>query len=132
MKKGFTLVELLVVLVVIGILVGLILPNALRAIDQANRREAASTLKAIDTAVQLCYSTTRDWTECDTIGELTAPAVGDPYMDPLPSANAPHNGVAYALTAPLTAAQAGPNTGSIGSTGADFIAVFPNWPDINS
>jgi len=69
-RKGFTLVELLVVLVVIGALVGIILPNTLAAIRSANEKECASNLRNIDTAIQVCYSETRDWTQCDTIAEL--------------------------------------------------------------
>ena len=71
MKKAFTLVELLVVLVIIGVLIGLILPNTLKAIRQANNKECASNLRTIDTAIQMCYTDKRDWTQCDTIAELT-------------------------------------------------------------
>ena len=86
MKKGFTLVELLVVLVIIGIIIGLILPNALRAIKEANERECASNLRSIDTAIQLCYTQTRDWDLCDEIDELVTPQGTNvtPYLDETP------------------------------------------------
>ncbi len=81
MKKGFTLVELLVVLVVIGVIVGLILPNTLRAIEEANERECTSSIRAINTAIQLCYTTTRDATDCAAIADLES----DGFIDDEPT-----------------------------------------------
>lgn len=79
-NKGFTLVELLVVLVVIGVLLGLILPNTLKAIKQANNRECASNVRSIETALQLCYSEKRKWSDCDSPEDLT----GGNYLDVFP------------------------------------------------
>jgi type II secretory pathway pseudopilin PulG len=52
---------LLVVIVVIGILVALILPNTLRAIKQANTRECASNIRSIDSAIQMYYTEKKTW-----------------------------------------------------------------------
>ncbi len=90
MKKGFTLIEMLVVLVVIGVIVGLILPNTLKAIEEANERECTSNIRSINTACQLCYTTTRDATQCAAIAGVLVPA----YMDNAPTCPF---GVAYAL-----------------------------------
>ncbi len=77
--KGFTLVELLVVLVIIGILVALILPNALKAIKEANKRECSSNIRAINTAIQMYYTATRTW---PTLAQLAPVGAGnDPYLE---------------------------------------------------
>jgi prepilin-type N-terminal cleavage/methylation domain-containing protein len=110
MKRGFTLVELLVVLVVIGVIVGLILPNTLRAIEEANERECTSNLRAINTAIQLCFTTLRDATQCDTIAELGA------YLDNAPTCPF---GVAYAI----------PAAADTGTPSAVTTAThFATWP----
>lgn len=116
MKKGFSLVELLVVLVVIGIILAVVLPNTLRAIEQANVRDTAATLRSIDTAINVCYSQTRNWGACDTLAELTAGP--NQYLDAI-AANSPF-GIAYTIVA-------GPG----GSFRSDKAAHFPNWPALN-
>ena len=115
MKKGFTLIELLIVLVIIGIIIGLILPNTLRAIQEANERECASNIRAINTSIQLCYTSTRDWAQCDTIAELIAvPPSGQPYLDQSPVCPF---AVAYSII--------GDNQKGFG---VDTTAHFANWP----
>lgn len=117
MKKGFSLVELLIVLVVIGIILAIVLPNTLRAIEQANVRDTAATLRAIDTAINLCYSQTRNWGECDTIAELTG--AEPPYIDETIPTSSPF-GIAYTI-------EAGPG----GSFQSDKDAHFPSWPALD-
>jgi type IV pilus assembly protein PilA len=118
MKKGFTLVEVLIVLVVIGIILAVILPNTLRAIEQANVRDTAATLRSIDSAVSVCYAQTRDWNACDSIADLMAGV--PPYLDADPG-NSPF-GILY-------------NIGEINGAGNGWLAVktdhFPNWPALD-
>ena len=66
--KGLTLVELLVVIVIIGILVAIILPNTLMAIRQTNAKKCASNIRSIDTAIQMYYTENGEWP--DTMDQL--------------------------------------------------------------
>ena len=104
MKKGFTLVELLVVLVVIGVIIALILPNAMKAIARAQDKECASNIRTIQTAMDLCYSQTRDYTLCNAMGELTSPIVSGGVSTPAPLSTAPvcPFGVGYVINGGTT------------------------------
>ena len=70
-KKGFTLTEILIVMVVAGILLALILPNTLKAIERANVTAHRSNVNTVKVALMMCYTAERDWDVCDTEGELT-------------------------------------------------------------
>lgn len=51
MKKGFTLVEMLVVVMIIGILSSMALPNYMRSIEKSRATEAMTLLKSLNDAV---------------------------------------------------------------------------------
>lgn len=55
-NKGFTLTEILIVLVIAGILLALILPNSLKAIATGNKVAGNSDVQSCSTAVLACYS----------------------------------------------------------------------------
>ncbi len=116
MKKGFTLVEMLIVLVVIGIILAVVLPNALRAIEQANVRDTAATLRSIDTAINLCYSQTRNWGACDTLGELRGAT--PPYLETGPDKSA--FDIPYDIV-----------VGSGGGNQSNKVAHFSKWPKLD-
>ncbi len=72
-KQGFTLTEILIVLVIAGILLALILPNSLKAVARGNTVALASDVKSCSTAALICYSdNSNQWANCDTIAELVA------------------------------------------------------------
>ncbi len=55
-KSGFTLTEILIVLVIAGILLALILPNGLRAVQRGNVVSGTSNVQSCRTALLVCYS----------------------------------------------------------------------------
>jgi len=71
--KGFTLTEILIVLVIAGILLALILPNSLKAVARGNVVANKSDVQSCSTAALICYSENANtWANCDTIAELVA------------------------------------------------------------
>jgi len=58
MKKGFTLIELIVVIAIIAILAAIIAPNAFKAIEKAKISKAVADMKTIKTGVLTFYADT--------------------------------------------------------------------------
>lgn len=52
-NSGFTLIEIMVVIVILGILAGLIVPRIMGRPEEARRTKAALTLRSLDSALKL-------------------------------------------------------------------------------
>ena len=52
-NQGFTLIEIMVVMVILGILAGLIVPRIMDRPEQARRTKATLTLRSLDSALKL-------------------------------------------------------------------------------
>lgn len=60
-KKGFTLVELLVVIGIIGILAAMVLPKFTGYVDKAKEKQALSVLRSIHTEMVAYYAENGDY-----------------------------------------------------------------------
>ena len=76
-QKGFSLIELLIVVAIILIIAAIAIPNLLRSRMQANQASAAGALRTITTA-NVAYSATYNAGFAGLILHLAPPAVGAP------------------------------------------------------
>lgn len=60
-EKGFTLIELIVVIAIIAVLAAIIAPNAFIAIEKAKITKATADMRAIKSAAMAYYSDTGTW-----------------------------------------------------------------------
>lgn len=69
-SKGFTLVELLIVIVIIGILASVAVPNYTRMVERAKAEQAVTYLKVIRTGEKIYYANNTSYTACADVGQI--------------------------------------------------------------
>ncbi len=83
-SKGFTLIELMIVVAIIGILAAIAIPRFANLIDRAREARTQGNLGAIRSAMAICYGST-DGVWPATIAALAVVAAPGPYLDVIPT-----------------------------------------------
>ena len=85
--KGFTLVELLIVIIIIGILAGMMMLSTGSATDKAEATKIVSNLRNMKAAVVMYYADNSAWpTKGSTIKlDASTPTPFDKYLDAKPT-----------------------------------------------
>ena len=76
--KGFTLTELLVTVVILGVLVSIAMPQYMRAVERSRATEAMSIIKTVNDAIYVYYS---DRERCPTLFSQLPVALPDADLE---------------------------------------------------
>lgn len=101
-RKGFTLVEIMIVVAIIALLAAIAIPNFLRMRINANETAAIASLRTLSTAEE-SYRAAQNPPTYGTLAQLLTPPTGGPaYIDATIAAGA-KQGYNFAFTAAPTA-----------------------------
>lgn len=70
-KKGFTLIELVVVVAILGVLALLIVPNVVKRVDEAREAVVDANIKVINNAIKMYYAAEGEYPDISNISNET-------------------------------------------------------------
>ena len=85
-KRGFTLIELMIVVAIIGILAAIAIPKFSNLITKSNEANTKGNLGAIRSALSIYYGDMEGWYPGDTLATLTT---NSKYMSNVPISKLP-------------------------------------------
>jgi len=107
-ERGFTLIELMIVVSIIAILAGILIPNFVNARAQAMTAACESNLRSIATAAELYYADQQIYPSSGDVSATLFTANGTGYLNAVPTDPAATTiGAPYTFTNTTSAGVAG-------------------------
>jgi prepilin-type N-terminal cleavage/methylation domain-containing protein len=78
-NQGFTLLEIIIVIIIIGVLASLAMPRFFSTVEYSRATEALASLQTTRSAIERCYIQTNAYASCGTFADLD---VADPATSP--------------------------------------------------
>lgn len=122
-KKGFTLVEIMIVVAIIALLAALAIPALLRPRVSANEAAAQATLKTLSTACETFASANTNGAYPTAMTDLTAPATGPVYLNLNYADGTVRQGYSIAPTLTATTYQFVATPATCGTTGTRTFTI---------
>lgn len=115
-KSGFTLLEILVVIIIVGVLASVAMPQLFRNVERSRATEALASLGATKMSIEACaMQFNNDFSTCNTYAAI---GMQDPSYDAATNASAhfAYGIVTAANTFSVTATRNGIDNGNAGDT----------------